>query len=339
MHICDLCNYTTTIKCNIDKHYQTKKHIENALLAEHPVPTNYKDFNDNSNSSVDSMSITCNICYKEYKHHSSYSRHKNRCIIQHQQSNNNIQILQKEIETLKNNYNHLVEMGKLKDEIRHLQINNTTNNNTTNTTNTNNTNNTNNTTNITNNNNIKISKIQFLNLNFGNVIDMQTFTENYKNKFGLTNQQARTLLENYQNDGVTGCVSALVYYLKKSAIQQYREIIGKDIAIEDIILPFLLSDKSLRDHFEKSNNGKWDKTTIIDNIKRLVTITNDQVYNHHKQYMNISGIQRKRIINGVLKASCYSLLSSVSTPDLYKSDNIIDSDDDDEDDDDTIMLN
>ena len=138
--------------------------------------------------------------------------------------------MKKEIETLKTNYNHLVEISKLKDDIRQLQINNTntTNNNTINTT-----------TNITNNN-IKISKIQFLNLNFGNVIDMKTFIENYKNKFGLNNQQALTLLENYQNDGVNGCVSALVYYLKKSAVQQYREIIGKDIPMEDIILPYLV---------------------------------------------------------------------------------------------------
>ena len=89
-----------------------------------------------------------------------------------------IQMLKKEIESLKKNYNYLVEINKLKDDIRQLQINtmNTTINNTTN----------NNTNNITNNN-IKISKVQFINLNFGNVIDMQTFIDNYKNKFGWSN--------------------------------------------------------------------------------------------------------------------------------------------------------
>jgi hypothetical protein len=88
--------------------------------------------------------------------------------------------------------------------------------------------------------------------------------------------------------------------------------------MENIILPFLLSDKSLREHFEKSVNGKWDKTTMCDNIKRLVTITNDQVYKHHQQFMDINGPQRKRIINGILKASCYSVLSQITDPELYK---------------------
>jgi hypothetical protein len=88
--------------------------------------------------------------------------------------------------------------------------------------------------------------------------------------------------------------------------------------MENIILPFLLSDKSLREHFEKSVNGKWDKTTMCDNIKRLVTITNDQVYKHHNQFMDINGPQRKRIINGILKASCYSVLSHISDPYMYK---------------------
>ena len=248
MHICVVCNYSTITKCNLDKHNLTKRHLENVLLVEKTVSM----VNEELKKDIHMFKpIVCNNCHKEYKHLSSYSRHKSRCINQHQQSNilktkvpitgyplletsvndGEIQILKKEIENLKNNYNNLVEINKLKNQIIKLQINNTNN-----TTNTNNIINNNNTNNITNNNNIKISKVQFLNLNFGNVIDIQTFTQNYKTKYGLTNQQSLTLLENYQNDGVNGFVSALIYYLKKSAIQQYREIIGKDIEIENIIL-------------------------------------------------------------------------------------------------------
>ena len=125
--------------------------------------------------------------------------------------------------------------------------------------------------------------------------------ENYKNKFGLTNEQALTLLENYQNDGINGCISTLVYYLKQSAIKQYKELKGKEIGIDDIILPFVLSDKSLREHFEKSTDNTWDKTTAIDNIKKIVTITNDQVFKHHNKYLSLNGPQRKRLINDIKK--------------------------------------
>jgi hypothetical protein len=180
------------------------------------------------------------------------------------------------------------------------------------------TNQTNNTMNNYINTKVKISKIQYLNLNFGNVIDINTFIDNYKNKYGLTNDQALTLLENYQNDGINSCISSLVHYLKKSAIQQYKDLQGREISMNDIILPFLLSDKSLREHFEKSINGKWDKTTMVENIKKIITITNDMVYKHHNKYIDLNGNQKKRLINGVLKASGYSSLSQISSPNLYK---------------------
>ncbi len=99
------------------------------------------------------------------------------------------------------------------------------------------------------NNNIKLSNLDFLNSNFSNVIDIKTFTENYKNKFGLTKEQSLTLLENYQQDGINTCISSIVYYLKKSAIEQYKELKGLEIQLENVILPFILSDKCLRDHF------------------------------------------------------------------------------------------
>jgi hypothetical protein len=113
--------------------------------------------------------------------------------------------------------------------------------------------------------------------------------------------------------------------LKQSAIKQYKELKGKEIPIEDVILPFVLSDKSLREHFEKSINGKWDKTTMVENIKKIVIITNNQVYNHHNKFLNFNAAQRKRIINGVLKASGYSVLSQISNPDFYKIDSDSDS--------------
>ena len=179
-------------------------------------------------------------------------------------------------------------------------------------------NNCNNNTNTIINNNIKISKIQFLNLNFSNVIDINTFIDNYKDNFGLTNNQSKTLLESYQNGGVNSCINSLVYYLKKSAIKQYKELKGADLEMDNVILPFVLSDKCLRDHFEKSINGDWDKTTMMDNIKKILTITNDQVFKHHNEHMLFNASQKKKIINGILKASAYSLLSQITIPEFYK---------------------
>ena len=67
-----------------------------------------------------------------------------------------------------------------------------------------------------NNNNqniINISKIDNLNLNFGNVIDITTFINNFKDdKFGLTKNQTQSLLDNYKKFGITCFAEKLFIY-------------------------------------------------------------------------------------------------------------------------------
>jgi hypothetical protein len=327
MHYCKDCDYFTTSNKNLKNHFKSQKHL-----------TNTKQFN-------------CVHCNKQYKYKNSLTKHITICIKNSSITNNindvqelndyklEIEKLKKEkeneIEKLKKENENEIEklknknkIQKLKDkykrellkekhnstialkeqENKHLQINNQTNCN-----------------NTIINNTIKISNLDFLNSNFSNVIDIYTFTENYKNKFGLTKEQSFILLENYKNTGINSCIASIVYYLKKSAIEQYKELKGVDVAIENVILPFILSDKCLRDHFEKSNTGLWDKTTIIDNVRKIITITNDQIFKHHNELMFLHDSQKKRVVNGVLKASGYSRLAEITIPELYKSsiDNIM----------------
>jgi hypothetical protein len=190
-------------------------------------------------------------------------------------------------------------------------------------------NNTNNQTANTINNNIKnISKIENLNINFGDVLDINTFIENYKNEYGLTKNQTETLLENYKMGGINSCIFSLVYYLKESASKQYKDTKCKIVPLADVILPFILSDKYLRDHFEKNINGHWNKTTSIDNIKKIVGITDEQIFKHHNTYMCLSNSQNKRLINGILKSSEYSKLLDVSKLNLYNTNNELENDED-----------
>jgi hypothetical protein len=325
MHICSICNFTTTTYNRLKQHNKTKKHL---LLLEVQKTNEIEKNNLNTG-------FICFVCNKEYKYRNNLSRHQKTCkpyeidnYNSNQQNNDHILMIERlkhdnelskkelaklkyDTEINKKEFQKQLKIKELEKELelqklenKHLQSQIVHNSNSH--------------TNITVNNTVKISKLHYLNTNFSNVIDINTFIDNYKNKYGLTNDQTKILLENYQSDGINACISAMVYYLKKSAARQYKELNGIDIKLENIILPFLLSDKSLREHFEKSVNGKWDKTTMCDNIKRLVTITNDQVYKHHNQFMDINGPQRKRIINGILKSSCYSVLSQISDPNLYK---------------------
>jgi hypothetical protein len=38
---------------------------------------------------------------------------------------------------------------------------------------------------------------------------------------------------------------------------------------------------------------------MVENIKKIVIITNNQVYNHHNKFLNFNAAQRKRIINDI----------------------------------------
>jgi hypothetical protein len=78
----------------------------------------------------------------------------------------------------------------------------------------------------------------------------------------------------------------------------------------------------MRYHFEKSKDDKWDKTTSRNNIKNLVSITDQQVFKHQNQSLCLSTYEKKRIANGVLKESCFNLLSNLSNPEYYKSNEI-----------------
>ena len=58
LYYCELCNYETLWKCNIEKHYETKKHKNNEI----------KDENNKKK-------YIC-ICNKEYLHRQSLYQHK-----------------------------------------------------------------------------------------------------------------------------------------------------------------------------------------------------------------------------------------------------------------------
>jgi len=288
MHKCELCNYLTASSNDFKKHCSTKKHI----LA---ISLNNK-INGETEKNVNKF--TCEYCSKEYSDKYSFNRHIKNCKY-------------KELSLIALNFEKQMEVERLRFENemikKDLKIAQSQNAN-----------------HIINqnaktiNNISNISKIQNLNINYGDVIDINTFIENYKNEYGLTNKQTETLLDNYKNGGINSCITSLVYYLKESAIQQYKEIKGKEIAMKDIILPFILSDDCIRSHFEKTVTGQWDKTIMIDNIKKIVGITDEHVYKHHNTYLQLNDQHKKKLIFGVLKASDYSKLNILSKPDLYK---------------------
>jgi hypothetical protein len=295
MFICSICVFTTNIKYNYDRHCKTIKHINLVNEKQNKTDKSKKNSVQVKNKKLtdnNEIDIVCEYCFTKYKHQSSFYRHNKKCIPR--------------LNYLKEHYEYELKVSKLQKEnekkdieIKYLKKLNK-----------------NKKVSITNNN-IHISKIDFLNLNFNNVISIETFSKNYEEKYGLTKEEAEALLYNYRNNSLDTCISNFLYFFRKSAIRQYKDK-GIDITKKDIVLPFILADESLRYHFEKSKDDKWDKTTSRDNIKNLVSITDQQVFKHQNQSLCLSSYEKKRIANGVLKESCFNLLSNLSNPEYYK---------------------
>ena len=313
MHHCNICNYLTENLYSFKKHLKSNKHILKMDNDNDIEITKTDEISKTDEVIKEEDILYCSFCNKKYVHNSSLSRHIKNCkkkpidiIISKE-----IKEKDKEIKKIKKDLTDKLKIEKLKNKIKELEKSKKSNiiNNITNIHNNN----------IQNNNVIHISKLDNLNLNFGNVINMTTFIENFKGKFGLTEKQTETLLEHYKTLTIISFSKALFYYLKQSGVKQYKEILGKDIDENDIVLPFLLSDRCIRDHFEKNNEGKWDRIILYANIQKILDYIEEIIYKHQGENLVEFKNKRKKIIELLLKHSGYSNLTKISIPELYKS--------------------
>ena len=338
MHYCKVCNYTAFTSTNIKIHYNSKKHINNMICDNIIQSEGITNAINNLNTNND---LTCSICKKEYKYLTSLKKHQMNCnnnettILVNDKINElkkdyeyklEIEKLKLELELkteklkteqLKTEYEQKLEIEKLKSELKFknqecetLKITNTNSNN-----------------NITNNNitnNINISKLDFLNTNFCNVLNIDDFIENYKNKYCFIKEETQILLDNSSMGGLDNCITTLACYLQRIAHKMYIDVKESNLTVKEAIMPILLVDGSARSHYEK-NDTKWIRTQSMDKIKVIYNITNDQIFNHHKTHLLYNGYQRKKIQNGILKMCDYARLNDLKN-DFYKKQTITNED-------------
>ena len=194
----------------------------------------------------------------------------------------------------------------LKKENKLLKKYNTTTNNTTNNTTTNNTNciqiNTN--INIINPINL-ITKKDKLNHYLSNIIDIDTFIKNYETnqKYQLTYEESKLLLENTESNGYKSFANGLSHYINNKYNLQMIDLLGIDLNKQHI-LPFINNDLNCRSHLEKIPES-WEITNMNDKIKQIIVISNKQIYNHHQKRCIFTETEGKSIVNILLRKSNY----------------------------------
>ncbi len=281
--------------------------------------------------------ITCLYCNKEFKltfvcnRHQKFNCKQNKDIIVISKSkknkitnnndlqNNNIpnndllnkirnELKMEILNELKNenkNKDSIIEnkLDELKDEIKEFTKN--LSNNNINNININTINN-----NTINNNTININlktKIDKLNFFCKDTIDIDTFIKNFETntKYHLTKDEALILLDNIEGYGINAYGDGLLYYLKNKYCLQLADLTGDEQEIKDCVLPFISNDVNLRAHYEKSLDGGWVLVKSIDKIRKILNISDNQIFNHHHKPIFYSKKGKKPICNILLRKSDY----------------------------------
>ena len=100
---CEICDYNTSRQSQYYRHLSTSKHINTTIRLHNLVPN------------VPKVHICC-TCNKEYKHHSSLSKHKIVCNISSSSSNSSNNISTSNNSTSSNNNNNEIESSSEKSE-------------------------------------------------------------------------------------------------------------------------------------------------------------------------------------------------------------------------------
>jgi hypothetical protein len=262
---------------------------------------------EKNNDNNDDVNIKiCSYCSKSFKTKFNKTRHEKICnkknIIDEKTEANIESIINNKVENIVKNQltninDNMTNMFKeLNDKLTNVQqvsqIQQVTNN--------------------TNNVNIQINnyktKKDKLNHYLKNMIDIDTFISKYSSdpKYHLTKDESQILLENSENMGISSYGDGLLTYIKKKYALQLQDLTGDEKKYHEVILPFICSDINLRNHYELTSNG-WLLNKNNDKIKNIVTISDQQIFNHHNRFICYSAKKGKNtVINIFLRKSDYS---------------------------------
>lgn len=135
--------------------------------------------------------------------------------------------------------------------------------------------------------------IQFLNNKMSEMIDMETFINNYKNSYQLDYIQTKRLLESYQLNGAKSYAKCLSRTLKENCHKQLKDM---GIDLPKGLLPVITTDSNLRS-VKIKNEKEWELSYDDNQLNRLVIISNDQVYGFHQLPISIDSKEKTKVIN------------------------------------------
>ena len=202
--------------------------------------------------------FSCQYCQNVYQTKSGLNRHLSKCLVRHYENQN-----------LKKELKHQQKTIDIVSKMKPSQVTN----------------------NITNNNN---KTINYLNSNFGEMIEMNKFLYNLQHTEQLTHHEREMLLMAYKDNGIELFARSFSHIMKENCRRQLL----KEGLPDYPMLPLYCSDGNLRSHKEKDSKG-WKTRYDNQSINTMINISSDQVYQSHHHPLFIDGRGRKKVFKQV----------------------------------------
>ena len=149
---------------------------------------------------------------------------------------------------------------------------------------------------IINNHTTHNKTINYLNSHYGDMISMEKFLYNLENTEQLTHHERDLLLMAFKENGIELFARSFSQIMKENCKRQ----LIKEGLDEMHILPLYCSDSNLRSHKEKEAQG-WKTQYDNTSINKMINISSDQVYESHRQPLVIIGRHRDKVFKQVKK--------------------------------------
>jgi len=287
---------SSNIIVNINKTNNTKNDNDNVVrIQKNPKESkmNPKESKRIRNVSYhDKMVYICKYCNKKFTTNSNMNRHinKKRCKIQNEENLS----MKKEILEIKTELDKAI--NKISDYKNKMVIaNNNSNNNYYNNIDTMNMNNINN-----------------LNVNFGNVIPMETFLYNMEHVNKIPEEDIDNLVYTSQHMGIEDIANCFEKIISKNCIEQTKNMVT-DSGIKMLpTIPVLCTDGSMRSHKERLLQS-WDTIYNDKHFSKMWDIVNNRVYELKNEYIFVSNKHKKKLYSKIKK--------KVTIDDLYSLNN------------------
>ena len=263
--VCHYCCKEFSRPFNLRRHVSVCKiNNESKIIQQNPK---------NVENSLSQKNFVCQFCSSSYSNQSNLNKHVRKCVAKESELNKMKNSYEQKLLETQTYYQHQLQTEQAINQEKEKTIDKVTkmkpviNNH------------------ITNN-----KTIQFLNQNYGDMIEMEQFLYNLEHTEQLTHEECASLLYSYKDNGLEMFARNFSHIMKENCKRQLMKE-----GIQDMeLLPLYCSDGNFRSHKEKHPSG-WK--THYDNysINKMINISSDQVYKSHHQSMMIFGKQRNKI--------------------------------------------